>query len=170
VYFSAEPNGVRIEGTTTGIQDNDTWVVSYQLELDADWSSRRALITTMTVSGTVERLVESHGAGHWFIDGVSAGHLEGCRDVDLESSALTNALPVHRLGLAVGESAPAPAAYVRLGTAGVERLDQLYGRVEDQGSHQHYDYEAPVFDFRCRLVYDRAGLVLAYPGIAMRAG
>jgi uncharacterized protein len=170
VYFSAEPDGVRVEGTTTGIQDDRPWVVSYQLDLDADWGSRRALITTRTALGTVERLVEHDGAGRWFTDGVNTADLEGCRDVDLEASALTNALPVHRLGLAVGESAAAPAAYVGLGAATVERLDQRYVRVEDDGFRQRYDYEAPVFDFRCRLVYDRAGLVLEYPGIAVRAG
>ncbi|HWC39241.1 MAG TPA: putative glycolipid-binding domain-containing protein [Acidimicrobiales bacterium] len=170
VYFGAEPEGVRVEGTTAGIQDDDTWTVSYELELDAGWSTRRARIATRTVSGRVERLVESDSAGHWFIDGVEAVHLEGCRDIDLESSALTNALPVHRLGLAVGQSAGAPAAYVRSATASIERLDQVYARVEDEGPGQRYDYEAPTFDFRCRLVYDRAGLVLDYPGIAVRAG
>jgi hypothetical protein len=170
VYFSAEPYGLRVNGTTTGIQDNETWVVSYELELDSHWSSRRARITTRTVTGTVERLVESDRAGHWLIDGVDAAHLEGCRDVDLESSALTNALPVHRLGIAVGKGAAAPAAYVRLGTASVERLDQVYARVEDEGSRQRYDYEVPAFDFKCRLDYDRAGLVVDYPGIAIRAG
>src|SRR3954453_15836540 len=38
--------------------------------------------------------------------------LDACLDVDLESSAMTNALPVHRLNLATGERAQAPAAYV----------------------------------------------------------
>jgi len=35
---------------------------------------------------------------------------------------------------------------------------------------QRYDYAAPVFDFACRLLYDESGLVLDYPGIAIRAG
>jgi hypothetical protein len=29
---------------------------------------------------------------------------------------------------------------------------------------------APAFDFACRLTYDESGLVLDYPGIAVRAG
>ena len=51
----------------------------------------------------------------------------------------------------------------------VGRLDQDYVRSADEGRHLRYDYAAPVFDFACRLVYDESGLVLDYPGIAVRA-
>ena len=52
---------------------------------------------------------------------------------------------------------------------GVERLEQEYVRACDEGRHQRYDYAAPAFDFTACLVYDEAGLVLDYPGIALRA-
>lgn len=52
----------------------------------------------------------------------------------------------------------------------MERLEQTYLRATGQGTCQSYDYAAPVFDFSCRLVYDQSGLVLDYPGIAVRAG
>jgi hypothetical protein len=91
-------------------------------------------------------------------------------DVDLESSAMTNALPVHRIALGVGQQAAAPAAYVRSLALTVERLEQIYGRVADEDGRQWYDYSVPVFDFACRLAYDESGLVLDYPGIAVRAG
>lgn len=45
-------------------------------------------------------------------------------DVDLESSALTNALPVHRMGLGIEPAADAPAAYVRALDLSVDRLEQ----------------------------------------------
>jgi hypothetical protein len=114
-------------------------------------------------------VLESDGAGHWQIDGEPAPQLDGCLDVDLESSALTNAFPVHRLGLAIGEEADAPAAYVRAADLRVERLEQHYERLDDDGSRQRYHYSAPQFEFACELVYDEFGLVLAYPGIAVRA-
>ena len=166
-YFTTQSSGLQVEGTTTGLQDDDIWVVSYHVELDSHWNTRRAWTTGRTASGSVERLVQSDGDGHWQVDGVDAHHLAGCLDVDLESSALTNALPVHRLGLAIGERTVAPAAYIGLSGA-VERLDQSYARVDDQDGRQRYDYEAPAFDFRCRLIYDQSGLVLEYPGIAVR--
>jgi uncharacterized protein len=109
-------------------------------------------------------------ADGWRIDGDLARHLDGCRDIDLESSAMTNALPVHRLQLRAGARADAPAAYVRAASLTVERLEQTYLRVTDQAARQRYDYAAPAFDFTCRLVYDEDGLVRDYPGIAVRAG
>jgi uncharacterized protein len=36
------------------------------------------------------------------------------------------------------------------------------------GEHSRYDYASPFFDFSAVLVYDQFGLVLDYPGIAVR--
>lgn len=83
---------------------------------------------------------------------------------------MTNALPVRRMGLPVAAAAAAPAAYVRAVGLAVERLEQTYVRTTDESTGQRYDYTAPAFDFEARLVYDQAGLVLDYPGIAVRAG
>jgi hypothetical protein len=113
--------------------------------------------------------LEADGSGRWHVNGGAVSELDGCLDVDLESSACTNTIPVRRLGLAVGQSAEAPAAYVRALDLQVERLEQRYARVVDDGSHQRYDYHAPAFDFESCLVCDGAGLVLQYPGIASRA-
>ena len=83
---------------------------------------------------------------------------------------MTNALPVHRMSLPVTARAAAPAAYVRAVGLAVERLEQTYARTPGEATRQCYDYTAPAFDFGCRLVYDESGLVLDYPGIAVRAG
>ncbi len=103
------------------------------------------------------------------MDGAPAPELDGCLDLDLESSSLTNAFPVHRLALRVGDRSDAPAAYVRATDLVVERLEQRYERVADQGDRRCFEYAAPAFDFTCRLVYDRHGLPIDYPGIAERA-
>jgi uncharacterized protein len=83
---------------------------------------------------------------------------------------MTNALPVRRMGLPVAAAAAAPAAYVRAAGLAVERLEQTYLRTADEAACQRYDYAAPAFGFGARLVYDESGLVLDYPGIAVRAG
>jgi uncharacterized protein len=107
-------------------------------------------------------------AGGWRLDGHVAGHLDGCLDVDLESSAMTNAFPVHRLALSVGSAGAAPAVFVRSGLS-VERLEQGYARLSDDGPRQRYHYAAPTFGFESSLVFDESGLLLDYPGIATRA-
>jgi hypothetical protein len=169
-YFAVTPDGVRIEGTTAATEDGEAWVVSYLVELDGGWATRSARITARSVTGSREAFLESGGAGRWLVNGRAAPHLDGCMDVDLESSAMTNALPVHRLNLGVGEVADAPAVYVRALDLSVERLEQVYRRIADQDARQRYEYSAPAFSFTSHLRYDDSGLLADYPGIATRAG
>jgi hypothetical protein len=170
VYFQPLGGGWRAEGWTTAIEDGETWAVEYAIDLDGTGATRSARIRGRSAAGFSSALLEADGAGRWLVDGAPAPELDGCLDVDLESSALTNALPVRRMGLAPGERAAAPAAYVRAVGLAVERLEQTYLRARVEGARQRYDYAAPAFNFACRLLYDESGLVLDYPGIAIRAG
>jgi uncharacterized protein len=168
-WFRPAGGGYLISGSTTAVEDGQAWIVSYEIRLDQAWRTRTARITGRSELGARRARLDADGLGHWRVDGTAASHLDGCLDVDLESSAMTNTLPVHRMSLSTGARAPAPAAYVRARDLSVERLEQEYVRGSDEGRHQRYDYTAPVFDFAGRLVYDEAGLVLDYPGIALRA-
>lgn len=169
VFFTVDHNALTFDGATSALESSEGWVVSYVIELDGMWRTRRAQVRARTQSGTAKVTLESDGAGLWLVDGEARKELDGCMDVDLESSSLTNAFPVHRLGLEPGESADAPAAYVRASTLTVERLPQHYLRLGGSGNDPQFEYEAPTFDFRCRIAYDRFGLVVEYPGIASRA-
>jgi uncharacterized protein len=166
----ADAEGYRIEGQTAAVEDAEAWAVHYVLTLDPGWVTRSAQVWGLATSGGRQLRLDADGAGRWRIDGEPASQLDGCFDVDLESSSLTNAFPVHRLGLEVGQSAEAPAAYVRALDLSVERLEQRYERLEDDDGRQRYHYVSPAFAFECELVYDECGLVLDYPGIAVRAG
>jgi hypothetical protein len=146
----------RFEGHTAAVEDGRAFAVRYAIELDDEWRTRRAEVTGQT--GTV--ILEADGAGHWLVDGAPAPHLDGILDVDLESSALTNAFPVAR------GATDAPAVYVRAFDLQVIRIEQSYRRIGERT----YDYVSPTFDFRCRLVYGEDGLVLEYPGLATRVG
>lgn len=169
-YFRGQEDGWAVDGTTAAVEDTQTWIVTYSIRLDVGWATRSARIMARTAAGLRETLLEVDQTGRWLVDGDPAPHLDGCRDVDLESSAMTNALPVHRLGLAAGRQADAPAAYVRALDLSVDRLEQTYRRIADEGARQRYEYAAPAFDFTSCLVYDESGLVLDYPGVARRAG
>jgi hypothetical protein len=170
VYFQPVDHGHVVTGCTTAVNHGQTWIVDYTLRVDADWRTRGAEVHGRSGAGALFLALQSDGDGRWHVNGVPAPFLDGCMDVDLESSAMTNTLPVHRLTLEPGERAAAPAAYVRAVGLNVERLEQTYVRNDDDGPRQRYDYAAPAFDFSCQLVYDATGLVLEYPGIAVRAG
>ena len=150
------------------VEAGEAWSVRYTLELDSRWSTRSAHVVARSALGTQEVHIAGDGRGSWRVDGRPAAQLAGCFDVDLEASACTNAFPVRRLRLGVGQRADAPAVYVRARDLGVERLEQRYGRLPDDGDQSRYEYEAPSFDFIAVLTYDRHGLVVDYPGLAVR--
>jgi uncharacterized protein len=168
VFLDAAGDVCRAEGATSAVEDGEPWIVSYEIELAPDWTTRTARVVSRSRHGRCEVRLEADGAGRWLVDGARAAHLDGCLDVDLESSALTNAFPVQRLRLNPGADAEAPAAYVRALDLGVERLEQRYVRLDDDGRRPRYRYAAPAFDFECVLTYAEDGLVADYPGIAIR--
>jgi uncharacterized protein len=163
-YFLRQEDGWLFNGTTDATEDGRPWTVGYQLIVDSAWRTRRARVTLADRS----IVIEGDGDGHWVVDGAQAPELDGCLDVDLEASALTNAFPVHRLGLAVGEGADAPAVYVRVAGLAVARLAQRYTRIENDEHGWRYDYVAPEFDVHTVVAYDHTGFVRSYPEIAVR--
>jgi uncharacterized protein len=160
--------GLALEGHTTAVEDGEPWAVRYAIVLDAVGRTRSAHVHGLARAGAFVRMIEGDGAGHWRVDGSARPELDGCLDVDLESSSLTNAFPVRRLALAIGAQAEAPAVYVRALDLSVMRLEQHYRRLEDDGDVLRFDYRSPAFDFACVLRSDASGLALDYPGIAMR--
>jgi hypothetical protein len=168
-FFTNVTGGVRLAGFTAAVEDGEAWVVGYDIVVDETWRTTSARVWTRSRSGEREVTIQSVGSGRWSIDGEPAAHLDGCVDIDLESSACTNTLPVHRLALDVGEAGESPAVYVRALDLDVERLEQRYRRVADDGtSRRTFHYAVPRFDYDDHLVYDSHGLVLHYPDIATR--
>jgi uncharacterized protein len=176
-------SGLRLHGQTAAVEEGAAWSVRYEIVLDDRWRTYRAEVWGLAADGERRVVIELDRAGTWRVDGAPRPDLDGCLDVDLESSACTNTIPVHRMGLAVGDESEAPAVYVRAEDLRVERLEQTYRRAPSPdddsadstdgadgagGATTTYAYSAPVFDFSCDLTYDAGGLVLDYPGIATR--
>ena len=153
-----------LRGCTSAVEDGQAYAVRYEITLDEQWRTREVRVTNDTVDGTRYVALSSDGAGHWTVDGAPAPHLDGLVDVDLEASACTNTLPVHRLDLPSGEVVPAPAVYVRALDLSVTRLEQTYRRRDDHT----FDYTSENGSFQALLHYDAAGLIVDYPGIAVR--
>jgi hypothetical protein len=159
------PTPRRLRGHTSAVEEGRPYAVTYDITLDDRWRTREARISNDTVDGQRSVVLLSDGEGRWTVDGVRAPHLDGLVDVDLEASACTNTLPVHRLPLLPREVVAAPAAYVRALDLSVSRLDQTYRRLGERT----FDYTSEGVAFRAVLEYDDAGLVVDYPGIAVRS-
>ena len=169
LFVRSMPAGYRFEGHTSAVEGGEAWAVRYAIDVGEDWATKSARVVGSSARGRCEVRLDADGVGGWVVDGTPAPGLHGCLDVDLESSSFTNALPIHRMRLDVGQAAKAPAVYLGAVGLGVERLEQRYRRLDDDGSRQRYDYSAPRFHYAGELTYDSQGLLLDYPGIAERA-
>jgi uncharacterized protein len=168
VLFVEEPDlGHRLRGHTTAREKLLPWSVAYQVELDSDWRTRSVWATNSTVDGerAVSLVCEND---RWAVNGVPRPDLDGCVDVDFESSAATNTLPLHRVPFVPGEAIEVPAAFIRADDLRIERLEQRYTLESVNDDWLEFHYESSTFDFECQLRFDRSGLVLDYPGIAVR--
>lgn len=164
-HFVTKKDGVTLIGASLGVENGMPWNFRYTIELDAKWHARNAVIE----NEEGDRLqIQAGGAGRWIVNGEHRSDLDGCLDLDLEGSVVTNAAPVHRLALAVGRQADAPAVYVRTQKLQVERLEQTYQRVADPDNLIIFDYNSPRFEYHDLLRFAPDGLVVDYPGIAIR--
>jgi hypothetical protein len=96
-------------------------------------------------------------------DGKPLSEVAGALDVDLGFTPATNTLPIRRLALAVGESAPVRSCWLRFPELRLEPLEQTYTRE----SEQTFRYQALVDGepFMARLDTDAHGRVLRYEGL-----
>ena len=153
----------RLRGHTSAVEDRQPYAVRYEIVFDDLWRTREARVASDTLAGPRETVLVSDGQGTWTVDGRPARHLDGLIDVDIEASACTNVLPVHRLALPPGEVVAASAAYVQALDLTTRRLHQTYRRREDG----RFDYTSED-GFEAVLEYDASGLIVDYPGIATR--
>jgi len=161
-------SGISIRGHTVAVENGSAWSVQYEISLDTDSHIESVSVTSMSASGTRSTELVLDADRGWVVDGARVPRLDGCIDVDLEASALTNAFPVRRLNWVVGQSCDVPAAYVRSPSLEVERLDQRYTLLEAVDGITRYEYFAPAFDLTTELTYDAASFVIDYPGLAVR--
>ncbi|MDO9456787.1 putative glycolipid-binding domain-containing protein [Nocardioides sp.] len=157
----------RLRGATTGVEDGAGWTVSYDVELGADWCTRTAVVRASGRDGSGEVLLERDEDDRWSIDGLYQPELDGVADVDLESSAVTNTLPLHRLHLERGSAMRVDSAFVGLDLR-VQRIVQTYELVEHTDERITVAYTSATFDVACTVTFDGSGLVTDYPDIAVR--
>jgi hypothetical protein len=156
VIVEPDEGGWSIRGTALAVFDELPAAVTYSLGCDSTWLTRDVLVT-IELGLDSESVALSTANGKWTVDGKPRTDLDGCTDIDLGITPFTNTLPIRRLNLQIGASAPASAAWVRFPDLGVERLDQTYTRL----SENIYRYESSS-GFTAELTVDDFGIVRQY--------
>ena len=135
----------------------------YTIDCDPQWRTRSAVIEGEAAGRPIRVALAADGSGNWTRDGETMLALEGALDVDLGFTPATNTLPIRRLALAVGDSAPVRSAWLRFPELRLEPLEQTYTRE----AGQCFRYRAVVDGepFIARLDTDEFGRVVHYEGL-----
>jgi hypothetical protein len=103
--------------------------------------------------------VSVDSARRWSLNGTECPEVAGCVDIDLNFSPSTNLLPIRRLQLEAGREAQVRVAWLRFPGFELERLDQVYRRIDVET----YKYESAGGSFVTELKVNSAGFVTRYP-------
>jgi hypothetical protein len=123
---------------------------------------------SVAVSGERSLTLVADRARLWTVDGVRRPDLDGCVDVDVAATPLTNTFPIRRLaGAAAGQPVTSAVAWVDAPRLGVIRVDQTYERMPDRGGLACWRYSDPLHG-AFTLTVDADGLVVDYEGLARR--
>lgn len=145
------------------------YAMHVKISADPGWRTEFALInvigarpfTSLTISRTTEG---------WAVDGRRRRTLDGCSEIDVAASPVTNTLPIRSLGLEVGGERAIRVAWIDVPSLRVIPVEQTYrrlGPVEGQPGVEAWEYSDPAHGSH-RLTVDEDGLVIDYEGLAER--
>jgi len=158
------PDGWLCHGTEVLAGPGTLLSCGFRVEVDAGWATRTVEVWSVSEAGERRLRLAADADGRWWRGGSRAPHLDGCVDVDVAATPLTNTFPINRLaGLAVGASVTSPVAWVDVPELGATRVDQTYRRLADR-RWEYSDERHGAFE----LSVDDDGLVVDYTGFATR--
>jgi uncharacterized protein len=168
VVVSSDAAGFRADGQLVLGPPVGPASVSYQLSCDANWRVTRLAITAVSAAGTRTLALIAGGDARWLADGQPRPDLDGCIDVDISLTPLTNTLPIRRLTWTPGRAQELDVVYVSAPDLTARRVSQRYTLLERDADDDALRYRYESGSFRADLTVDRDGLVTDYPGLWRR--
>ncbi|MEO6281390.1 putative glycolipid-binding domain-containing protein [Roseateles sp.] len=138
----------------------------YSIRWDDTYRVREADLQVRTDAGTKHMHLRSDGAGQWTdAEGHALSALEGCIDIDIWPTPMTNSLPLWRAQLQVGERREFRMAWISAPDLTLELKPQAYTRL----SERRYLFESlDKTQFKVELEVDEHQIVLDYPELFRR--
>ena len=158
------PDGWLCHGSEVLAGPGELLSCGFRIEVDERWATRTVEVWSVSEAGERRLRLVVDPDGRWWRDGSRAPHLDGCVDVDVAATPLTNTFPINRLaGIDVGVSRTFPVAWIEVPVLDVIRVDQTYRRLAAR-RWEYSDERYGAFE----LSVDDDGLVVDYAGLATR--
>jgi hypothetical protein len=159
--FVPSGTGFQFNATILAAHEGRPIEICYQIFCDPSWLTTEVAVQQRY--GFVESSFKlSVNDKTWNrADGGPLPELAACVDVDIELTPATNALPINRLKLGIGESSDIQAAWIRVPGLTIERAHQRYQRL----SENIYRYSSVASGFQAEIEVDGFGLPIRYGNI-----
>lgn len=148
-----------LAGTAVFAHEQHACRLEYLVVCDPPWHTVSGRVTGLVGNKPVEIDISVDAKKRWRLNGEECLAVAGCIDLDLNFSPSTNLLPIRRLNLAIGEEAEVQAAWLGFPSFTLERLDQVYRRIDAET----YRYESADGAFVKEIRVNPAGVVTSYP-------
>ena len=155
------------DGVVLGLDSDAAFRLRYRVRWDSRWRVRGVQIDFVGDDRGLS--LTADGEGRWFDgSGASVPALDGCVDVDITATPMTNTLPLRRLALKPGESADIRVTYIAIPDLRVAPDDQRYTCLETGAAGGLYRFEQAASGFTAILQMDADGLLEDYSGLFKR--
>jgi len=161
---ASRAGGTEAEGVVLGEAAGAPFALRYRLRLNPGWAAREVWLELVGEGRTLHLLHDERG-GWKRMGGGPLPELDGCLDLDIGATPLTNTLPIRRLGLAAGESRVLRVAMVEVPSLRPIPVEQRYTCLD---GGRLFRFEALGRGFAAEIVVDDDGLVADYPPLFKR--
>lgn len=153
--------GHSLKGQAIFAQDGKPCCLAYEVICHAGWRTRAARVDGFLGLRKLHYAIDRGAGGEWMLNGEPQRDVAGLVDVDLGFTPASNLLAIRRFDLGIGETTPAPAAYLSFPALEMVPLEQTYRRLDER----RYAYSAPVYGYDEILDVSPHGFVVDYPGL-----
>lgn len=138
----------------------------YTLVTDKQWQTLELRLMIESAPGSMDGIhLLTEGDGRWTdANDQPIPELDGCLDVDIQWTPLTQSLPINRLRMADGKEHTIPVVHISLPSLTIQPVSQTY-RQRDRTHVQHSNGLEPGAQ---TLSVDRDGLITETPGFFLR--
>jgi uncharacterized protein len=159
--FRRSSDAIHLSGTILAAHENRPLEVTYQIVCDPAWRTREVTIRQSQAFEHSELKLAVNARSWSEAERGPLSEITDCVDVDIELTPATNALPINRLNLAIGESGEIHAAWIRLPSLTIVRAHQRYQRL----SEKRYRYASIASGFQAEIEVDGFGFPIRYGNI-----
>lgn len=161
-------DAIRASGSEIALDESSGWLVTFDIELDRKWRTRRVEASVRGDEGHRTVALEGDGQGLWMVDGHPAPGLTGCIDVDIAATPFTNTIVIRRVEIPIGDTVEVRVAWIGIPDLGVSAVAQTYRRLEPANGVDRYEYRRSGSPTGWVIDVDEDGVALEYEGFARR--